>query len=293
MGTLFRVEFYAADSESAQAAVEAVWRRVHDLDEAFTDYKPESELMRWCRQPAGTRVKLSPDLGRILEQASEVTRRSAGAFDVTVGPLKRLWRQSRRDAVLPTPEQIAEARAVTGWDKVELFPDGSAVLRVQGMRLDLGGIAKGYAADAALWILKEHGLERALVAASGDVVAGEAPPGEPGWRVGVASLSDPDGRENAVRLRHQALSTSGDTMQSAEIDGTRYSHILDPKTGLGLTVRRMVNVIADSGALSDAWATALSLCGPEGATLPEEIAFRFEEAGASERVVRRGWPTEE
>lgn len=295
MGTLFRVELYAEDPVAAGEAVRAAWARVHQLNDAFSDYAPESELMRFCRQPAGTVVHLSPDLAGILRRADEVNRLSGGAFDVTIGPLKRLWRQSRRDALLPAPERIAQARALTGWSKVRLLPNGAAILQVDGMRLDLGGIAKGHAADAALGILRERGFPRAIVAASGDIVAGDAPPGETGWKVGVASLDDPDGLEDSVRLRHQALSTSGDTMQAAEIGGVGYSHILDPATGIGLTVRRMVNVIAPSGTLADAWATALSVSGPERSTVPDGLKFRFEEASAAgagaARVVHRAWPS--
>jgi thiamine biosynthesis lipoprotein len=161
------------------------------------------------------------------------------------------------------------------------------------MRLDLGGIAKGYAADEALAVLVRRGFPHALVAASGDVVAGEAPPGESGWTVRAASLSAPETGDAVVHLRNQALSTSGDTQQSAEIDGKIYSHILDLKTGLGLTQRRMVNVVAPTSALADGWATALSVAGPTAVNLPSGICFRYEEAaiapGEASTVVLRHW----
>jgi len=172
MGTLFRIEVYAPNREQVEPAIELAWRRVHELDAIFSDYKSDSELMRFCHQPAGTKIPLSADLYAILVRCGEITQASRGAFDVTVGPLKRLWRQSRRDGALPPPAQLASARALTGWEKVLLHPGQSASLALDGMRLDLGGIAKGYAADAALTVLREHGFDRALVAASGDVVAG-------------------------------------------------------------------------------------------------------------------------
>jgi len=293
MGTVFAIEVYAPSRPAVQPAVEEAWLRVHALNAAFSDYDPNSELMRFCREPAGSRVHLSQELQAILQLSGELHRDSAGAFDVTIGPLKRLWRQSRRDAVLPTPERLAEARALVGWEQVQLFPDGTASLAREGMRLDLGGIAKGYAADEALAVLVRRGFPHALVAASGDVVAGEAPPGESGWTVRAASLSAPETGDAVVHLRNQALSTSGDTQQSAEIDGKIYSHILDLKTGLGLTQRRMVNVVAPTSALADGWATALSVAGPTAVNLPSGICFRYEEAaiapGEASTVVLRHW----
>ena len=295
MGTLFRVEVYAANREQAEVAVGLAWRRVHQLDAIFSDYTPDSELMRFCHQPAGSRVALSADLYAILIRSGEITHSSHGAFDVTVGPLKRLWRQSRRDGALPSTGQLASARALTGWEKVQLHPDQTASLAIDEMRLDLGGIAKGYAADAALTVLRENGFDRALVAASGDVVAGEAPPGQSGWKVGAASLSSPDAADTMVLLRHQALSTSGDTVQYANIDGVRYSHILDPQTGLGLTVRRFVNVMAPTSVTADALATALCVAGPERVDVPIGVSFRYEErpndegSGATRRVLK-DWP---
>jgi len=294
MGTIFVIEVYARSRPAVQEAVQEAWSRVHALIAAFSDYDPNSELMRFCREPAGSRVALSPELQAILKLSGDLHRDSAGAFDVTIGPLKRLWRQSRRDAVLPSSERLAEARALVGWEKVELFADGTASLARDEMRLDLGGIAKGYAADEALAVLIRRGFPHALVAASGDVVAAEAPPGEPGWPVRAASLTAPETGDTVVHLRHQALSTSGDTQQSAEIDGKIYSHILDPKTGLGLTQRRMVNVLAPNSALADGWATALSIAGPTAVVLPSGIGFRYEEAalapGTASTVVHRHWP---
>jgi thiamine biosynthesis lipoprotein len=288
MGTVFRIEVYASSREAVFPAVQAAWRRVHEINRAASDYDPDSELSRFCRQPAGTRVPLSPDLRELLRRSQELSALSGGAFDATVGPLKRLWRQARRDGRLPAPEAREEARGLVGHRLLHLHPDGTASLGRDGMRLDLGGIAKGYAADAALRLLADHGFPRALVAASGDIVVGEAPPGEPGWRVGASSVAVPDGAaDHILVLRHQALSTSGDTYQHAEIQGVRYSHIVDPATGLGLTVRRSVNVLAPSSSVADSLATALSVAGPGGFPLPDGVAARcVERAGDDEAPVR-------
>ena len=163
---------------------------------------------------------------------------SDGAFDVTVGPYVRLWRFARKRKVLPTPAEIATARAAVGWQKLRLDPRARTVtLLVPNMRLDLGSIGKGYAADQALQILKGRGIDRALVAASGDIAVGNPPPGQRGWKVGIARLWWRHQRAPlAPLLLHNAgISTSGDTEQFIEINGVHYSHIVNPATGLGLT----------------------------------------------------------
>jgi thiamine biosynthesis lipoprotein len=294
MGTLFVIEVYAPNALVIEPLIAEAWRKVHALDRSFSDYDPESELMRFCRKPAGTQVALSSELADIFRKSGEIYRLSGGAFDVTIGPLKRLWRQTRRDAALPSAERIAEAKALIGWEKVHLNPDDTASLEQDGMRLDLGGIAKGYAADAVLALLCQGGAPQALVAASGDIVVGDPPPGQAGWEVRAASLKDPEHGDVKLLLSHQALSTSGDTKQAALIAGTSYSHILDPATGLGLTSHRMVNVIAPRSVLADALSTALSIAGPDGVSLPPEVGFRFEEEDGTQdagvRKVLRNWP---
>jgi thiamine biosynthesis lipoprotein len=160
---------------------------------------------------------------------------------------------------------LAGARAAVGWWKLELDTRRqTATLLVPEMKLDLGGIAKGYALDEALKTLQAHGVTRALVTGGGDMVAGEPPPGQKGWRIEVAPLdvtNAPPAR--FLRLRNAALATSGDIFQHVEIDGRRYSHIVDPRTGLGLIDRSQVTVIARDGTMADALATAVSVLGPE------------------------------
>ena len=216
-------------------------------------------------------VPISPDLFYVLERSQELAKKTDGAFDVTVGPLTKLWRLSRRTQRLPSPEQLVQARELVGYDKLVLDPKHrTARLLKAGMQLDLGGIAKGYAADQALLALKKQGIDRALVAAGGDVAVSEPPPGETGWKVGIQPL---DGKPASrhIMLKNAAVSTAGDLEQFAVIDGQRYSHILDPKTGLGLVGRISVTVIAPSGTLADGHDTAACVLGPEkGLKLIEE-----------------------
>jgi thiamine biosynthesis lipoprotein len=150
-----------------------------------------------------------------------------------------------------------------GWQQLRLDPRSRAVtLLAPNMRLDLGGIAKGYAADQALQVLKGRGLDRALVAASGDIAVGNAPPGQRGWEIAIAAM-DSTTNESArtLLLRNAGISTSGDTEQFIEINGVRYSHIVNPATGLGLTNRIQVTVIAPDATITDGLATAVSVLG--------------------------------
>lgn len=254
MGVRVQVTGYAASAEDGEQATIAAFARFGELDAVFSDYRRDSEAMRLCAAAEpGTPQAVGEELFRVLERAQEIARRSKGAFDVTCGPLVRLWREARRTAQLPAPEQIAAARATTGWQHMRLTPGARLVTFDQpGMTLDFGGIVKGYACDQALSVLRRHGVTRALVEAGGDMAASGPPPGEKGWRVRILGLeSEP------VLLAHQALSTSGDAAQFVEIGGVRYSHIVDPRTGLGLTNRRQVSVLAREGFVTDPLATAL------------------------------------
>ena len=259
MGTLFRVKLYADTEQSARAAAQAAFQRVRELDARLSDYRPDSELNSLSTEPR----RLSADLFAVLEHAHRVARETGGAFDVTAGPVIRLWRDARKTGVLPSGRQVEEAMRVSGYRNLSLDPvSRSAYLRVSGMQLDLGGIAKGYAADEALSVLRSRGITRALVAASGDIAVGEAPPGSDGWRIGIDPFERGLGFERVFTLKNRGISTSGDANQHTEIGGVRYSHVVDPRTGMALTVRIAVTVIADSCMAADALATA-------GSVLPE------------------------
>jgi len=195
-------------------------------------------------------VHVSEDLFRVLEAAQKLAAETDGAFDVTIGPVTHLWRQCK----LPDTQTLERC----GYLKLVLDRARRTVyLKLAGMQLDLGGIAKGYAADEALATLRAHGVKRALVAVGGDIAAGEAPPGKKGWKIGV----EPNGGD--LILHNAAVSTSGDIEQFLKSGGVRYSHIIDPKTGLGLTHRAPITVVARRGIDADALATAISVLGPE------------------------------
>lgn len=291
MGTLFTITLYAPEANRAGAAAEAAFARIAALEQMMTDYDPESELMQLCQQPVGQPVRVSDELFALLQKGQRLAKLTDGAFDVTIGPVVRHWRRARRTETLPSPEALARAQAPVGWRKLKLDPRKQTVtLTAPDMQLDLGGIAKGYAADQALAVLKSHGLNRALVAASGDIAVGDPPPGKRGWRVGVGALDrGEDALARNLLLRNAAVSTSGDTEQFVEINGQRYSHIVDPRTGLGLTERLQVSIVAKRAADTDSFATAVSVLGVQrGLKLVESqrgmAAFILRKSGAQTEV---------
>jgi thiamine biosynthesis lipoprotein len=265
MGTEFVITAYDTDPQRVELATSTAFQRIRELDQALSNFRSDSELSRLsATSPHLVPVPVSDDLWQVLQAADQVSRLSGGALDVTVGPYTKLWRRVRRTGELPDPGRLSAARAAVGYQHVQLHSATQAIrLTRPQMLLDLGAIAKGYALDQALARMRDHGVQRVLINGGGGVIAGQPPPGESGWRVGIAGLSADEPIRIWLSLSDRAVATSGDMWQFIEIDGVRYSHIIDPKTGLALTQRGSATVIAPSGTLSDAWATALSVMGPE------------------------------
>jgi thiamine biosynthesis lipoprotein len=268
MGVQCRVVLYAADHDAAAAAASRAFDRIAALDASMSDYRAESELNRLCAAAGGPPVPVSPDLFAVIRAAVEVSESSGGAFDITAAPLVALWRETRRTRVLPSPADLDAARSLVGWRFITLNEPARTVQLLQpGMKLDLGGIAKGYAAQHAIETLRATGHPRALVALSGDIAVGDPPPGEPGWVIAVQGSPDAP-RPGSLLLTKASISTSGDEAQHVEIAGLRYSHIVNPRTGLGLTHSLSVTTISRRGELADALATAACILGPrDGADL--------------------------
>ncbi len=264
MGVSFTIVLYAPDASTANRCFRAGFDRIEQLNRIFSDYDSTSEIGRLgSASPTKEPVRVSDDLWRVLRDAQALAERSGGAFDVTVGPLTKLWRRAQRRKEVPSPARLAEALAAVGTEHLRLDPQGQTVeLMRPGMRLDLGGIAKGYAADAALAEIRQRGVRRALVNASGDIALGDPPPDKPGWTIGVAPLDARAPPSRKLLLANCGIATSGDAWQSVEIGGRRYSHILDPHTGLGLTQRSSVTVVASDCMTADGLASAVSVLGP-------------------------------
>jgi thiamine biosynthesis lipoprotein len=272
MGTLARIVVYAPAQDAGEAAARAALARIAALDARLSDYRDDSEVAALGRAAAGVAVPLSDDLLTVLQASERLARRSGGAFDVTHGRLTHLWRRARRLNVPPDPGAVVAARAAGGFGHVRLDPSRRTVTLDQpGIVIDAGGIAKGYAADEALRVLAARGLPAALVAIGGDIVAGDPPPGRDAWTVAVPRLAaEPHASPEPhwIGLVRAGVSTSGDAEQWMTVDGVRYSHVLDLRTGWPLAGRRSTSVIAASGIDADALSTTLGVLNDaEGAAL--------------------------
>jgi thiamine biosynthesis lipoprotein len=259
MGVRVNISCYAPNQQTAERACSSVFKRFADLEAIMSDYRPDSEVMKLCDKAGNGAVAVSPDLYRVIARSQEVAELSYGAFDITCGPVVKLWREARKTKKGPSPFKLDEAKRLVGWGHIFLDPQVSTVdMRLSGQRIDLGGIAKGDGCDQALIELKANGVSRVLIEAGGDMVAGDPPPGRLGWKV---KIRGGDGEE--ILLDNQALSTSGDSEQFVEIGGRRFSHIVDPRTGIGLTNRLQVSVLAKNGLTSDPLSTTLCILGED------------------------------
>jgi thiamine biosynthesis lipoprotein len=265
MAVPIKLIFYAPNSALATSASQAAFARLEQLNACMTDYDPQSELCRLAATSGGgAAVPVSDDLWSVLCTAQAVSELSDGAFDVTVGPLVHLWRRARHHHELPPAYKLQEAQKAVGYRNVRLDPQRHTVeLLKKGMRLDLGGIAKGFAMAEALKALEKQGIRAAMVRGGGDLRLGEPPPNSPGWRIGIAALDLKTPPTQYLWLSRCAVSNSGDTWQYVVIDGKRYSHIVDPHTGLGLTDHSNVTIVGSDSALVDAMTKVVSVLGPE------------------------------
>lgn len=261
MGTVFRLVFYTEkDSVNAQAIAARIFDRVDTLNAIFSDYLPESELNRLSDQSgSGKKVHVSEELWKILRQSKRFAKASNGAFDPTVGALTRLWRRARNLKEPPDSARIVAALKTVNYRSIRFYKNRRVQLKLKGTRLDLGGIAQGYAADECLALLKAAGISSALADAGGDIAIGDAPPWAKGWN--IERITSDSTKETLV-LGNCGITTSGATYRYFEAaNGVRYSHIVDPRTGWGITQPRLVTVLAPNAITADAWATALSVSG--------------------------------
>mgnify|MGYP000169669703 CR=1 FL=1 len=258
MATTFRIACHAKDAATAEKATDACFKRIAELNAIFTDYDPTSELMRLCAPEALYPMTVSAPLYDILQRARRLAEQTQGAFDPTCGHLSQLWRRAKRQGKLPPADRLKKAIAATNWKRITLHPESRSISLKTGTLLDLGGIAKGYAADECQRILKEHGITQAVVQAGGDTAVSEAPPGKHAWPIMLRTDAQ---HETSITLTQQSVSTSGDLYQFVEIDGQRFSHIISPRTGSGLTTPIACSVIAPDCTTSDALATAMCVLG--------------------------------
>ena len=278
MGTFARVTVIAPDSRAGAKCIEAALAEIRKVDDLMSDYKEDSEISR-VNQDAFTRpVEVGESTFEVIRRSIEFSRLTDGAFDITVGPLVQLFRKAKNDGIAPTPEQIADAKARVGYEKLVLNDtDHTVRFTVEGMSLDLGGIGKGYAVDKAIEAARKLGASGAMVDIGGDVRCfGTPPKGREKWIVGLQDPNIDDFGGSGLLLKLQvsdtAIITSGDYQQFAIIDGKKQSHIIDRRTGKGAEGLSSVTIIAPNATDADALATAVSVMGPEkGLALIEKL----------------------
>jgi thiamine biosynthesis lipoprotein len=262
MGSPFTISIFADDSAKVAQAAASAFHCADSLNTIFSDYIDSSELNRLNATSGQKRyVPVSEALFSILKYSLNAARLSGGSYDISMGPVVKLWRKARKEKALPNPDSLKKALSKVGYQYVHLNEVQKSVwLEKKGMLLDLGGLGKGYVAQAALNTIQSKEFKSAMVNAGGKIAIGEAPPGRDGWRIGIAV---PEEKEelmpHLLMLKNTSVATSGDIYQHLDINGKRYSHIIDPKTGLGITWQRNVTVIAKDGTISDWLATACSV----------------------------------
>ena len=266
LGVQVRIVLYAEKEEIANKAARDAFQRIAALEDVFSHYRAHSELSQLAQSAYQSPIRVSNELFVVFDAALHLSRQTGGAFDITIGPFMAAWRDSRKTLQLPSESTLQALRSRSGWERIELDPENRQIrLLKPEMQLDMGGIAKGYILDEAGLVLKERGVSRFLIEAGGDIVVGEAPPASEGWVINIPGA--PADSEIALRagaLTNAAIATSGDTEQYVDIDGTRYAHVIDPRTGLGSTQRVMATVIANDGLTADSYATTLAVLGHAG-----------------------------
>ena len=252
-----------APTPRADSAARVAFARIAALENLLSDWRPNSEVSQLAHHPDSA-VAVSGALFDVTARALAMSRASNGAFDPTVGPLVAVWRVARSSGRAPSDSAEQAARAVTGWHRLRLDPTARTITLPRGMQLDLGGIAKGWILGEAAATLRDLDVQAFLIEAGGDLLLGAAPPQRDGWTV---SVTTPRG-DTTLTLHDVAVSTSGPSQQFVVIDGVRYSHVIDPRSGRPLTTPFEVTVLHHDPATADALATAVTVLGAdEGARL--------------------------
>jgi thiamine biosynthesis lipoprotein len=279
MGTFARVVAVAADAKVADKAIEAALAEIERVDKLMSDYKSDSEISQVNKDGFNRAVPVSEPTFEVLQRSIEFSKLTGGAFDITIGPLVDLWRSAKKKGVTPSQEEIAQAKSRVGFENLILNgKDRTVKFAVASMRLDLGGIAKGYAVDKAIEAMQQAGAIGGMVDIGGDIRCfGKPPKGRSKWSI---ALQNPNVNKNTdesdlllvLKLDNAAVATSGDYQQFVLIEGKRYSHIINRRTGTSAEGLSSVTIITDSATDADALATAVSVMGVEkGLALVEKM----------------------
>jgi thiamine biosynthesis lipoprotein len=275
MDTVITRSVVSHSKSHAEQAINSAFSEIKRLEALFDFYSPDSEVSRINKHAGLSRVTVSPDMLTVLERASFVSEKTGGAFDVTIGSLLVFYDFAH--GIKPQQRAIEMHLPLVNYKAVRIDrKDASVFLEKKGMLIDLGGIVKGYVADRVVETLKRAGIRSGLVAVAGDIKAFGLKPNEKPWKIGI---KDPraEGKDDIIAtldLKDMAISTSGDYERYFILEGERYHHLLSPKTGYPARICQSVSIIAEEGALADAFATGVFILGPEkGMTVIKEMGF--------------------
>jgi thiamine biosynthesis lipoprotein len=261
MGSSFNIIFYHSDSLEATQLAKESFSIVDSLNNIFSDYSSESEVGKLAFQTNKTDIQVSDELFSMIIRAKDAWKRSGKTFDITIGALTQLWRNAKKETRFPSEAEIKAAKDLVGFKKLIINERSKTIsFKKPGIRLDFGGIVPGFTAQRVIDFLKTKNINIALVDASGDIVMSDAPPGKDGWTIGI-NLPENENEiwDKKLELKNFAVSTSGDVYRYTIHNGIKYSHIIDPGTGYGVTSQRNVTVITKYVADADWLATACSI----------------------------------
>jgi FAD:protein FMN transferase len=302
MGTTFTVVAYGRDSAYLQEVASQVFQEIDDLDSQMSNYKPNSELSSINREAAQHAVIVEPKLFRLIQDSLEYSRASGGDFDITVGPLMKSWGFFRGQGLLPSKSELAMVLKRIGYQHIKLDAAARTIrFDMAGVEIDLGAIAKGYAVDRAVEVLRDNGIRQALISSgTSSLYALGSPPGEHGWEISVRDPLDTTRAACVLRLQDLSLSVSGDYERFFKLGGKVYAHIMDPHTGLPVENMLSTVVVSPSATDSDALSTSFFVEGPGAALhyldrhpnltavffLPETSGHTFRRVALKSRVNR-------
>lgn len=261
MGTLVEITVSETDKDLANKAIDKSFDEMSRLEKIMSTHLPASELSKLNRSAGSEKMTaVSPDLLKVIERGIHWGKLSDGAMDISIGPAVALWNFDAESPALPDPEKLKSAVGLIGYQNISV-KGNTIALKKTGMSLHLGAMGKGYAVDRAVDVLKKHGIKNGLVNAGGDLMAFGSREGTKPWRIGLQHPRKPEKMIASMDLADKAVATSGDYQRYFIRDGTRYHHILNPKTGQPAVQAISATVIADTVADADALATALFVLG--------------------------------
>ncbi|OHB53820.1 MAG: hypothetical protein A2Y10_05525 [Planctomycetes bacterium GWF2_41_51] len=265
MNTIAKIIAVAPDEKIAQSSIDAAFKEVYRLEKLMNRFDPNSQLSQINRFAAKEPVKIDKDLFEILKLSIYYSKETAGAFDITVGPLVDMWRKCAQANSMPTEQQLADIKKIIGYDKLVLDSNNFSVrFTIDGIRLDLGGIAKGFAADKAQEIMKKFGAAGGLIDLGGQIACFGNPKNSDKWIIGIRN---PVKKDNKILMKlalsNMAVATSGNYERFYKIGQQRFSHIFNPQTEISAEEISSVTIICPIGSESDALATAISVMGIE------------------------------